>query len=169
MKNVKKQKPRNKGFMFFDKKTNHFSTSGLTLIELLVVIVVIAVLASIVVIAINPGEKLAQMRDNERETHLNAILSAVKERVLMTRGEWACGAGEIPETFTTISSGEYDLYLCIYPVFLSEKFYDPTEGEYIDDITYDTKYQIKKDSETGIISLRAPEGETRTIYKGEEE
>ena len=120
-------------------------------------------MATLVVIVINPGEKLAQMRDNERETHLNTILAAIEQKTLMARGEWDCTAGDIPEIFTTITSNNYDLYNCIHPEYLSETVYDPTGGEYVDENNYDTKYEIKKDSGTGIISLRAPENETRTI------
>ena len=71
--------------------------TGFTLIELLIVIVIIAAMATLVVIVINPGEKLAQMRDNERETHLNTSLAAIEQKTLMARGEWDCTAGDIPE------------------------------------------------------------------------
>jgi len=48
-----------------------------TLIEILLVIGIIAILALALVIAINPGEKLAQARDVTRERHIYAIEQAI--------------------------------------------------------------------------------------------
>ncbi len=53
------------------------SRHGFTLIELLLVIGIIAVLASIVIIAINPTKQLAQARDTQRRSDIQAILNAV--------------------------------------------------------------------------------------------
>ncbi len=57
--------------------TKTFKRKGFTLIELLIVIGIIAILAAAVIIAVNPGEKLAQARDNRRERDLIALESAV--------------------------------------------------------------------------------------------
>lgn len=133
-----------------------------TLIELLIVIVIIAVLAGIVVIAVNPGEKLAEMRDNERKTHLNTILSAVEEKTLMARGEWVCDP--IPtDNFTVIgtAAGNYDLFSCLVPEYMSSEVYDPTDGT-----EEDTKYAIWQNAQTGDVSLRSLNSETKFVSTG---
>ncbi len=144
---------------------------GFTLIEFLVVVVIIAILAGILVIVINPGERLAKSRDQERKTHLNAIHNAVEQKILMARGDWVCEEGDIDEEYKFISSEEgedyYNLYVCIYPEYLSEPLHDPTEGEWENEEDYDTKYKIKRDPETGKVSLYAPEWEYETVYIGE--
>ena len=52
---------------------------GFTLLEMLLVIAIIGVLASIVIIAINPGKQLAQARNAQRASDLNAINNAVQQ------------------------------------------------------------------------------------------
>lgn len=50
-----------------------------TLIELLLVIGIIAILASIVVVAINPGSKLATSRDAVRRSDMSSIINAIQQ------------------------------------------------------------------------------------------
>jgi len=57
------------------KKT---ALKGFTLIELLIVIAIIGVLAAIVLVAIDPAEKLAQARDSGRKSDLGQIATALE-------------------------------------------------------------------------------------------
>src|SRR3989344_7342592 len=51
---------------------------GFTLIELLVVIAIIGVLAAVVLVAINPAERLAQARDSGRKSDVGQIATALE-------------------------------------------------------------------------------------------
>ena len=51
--------------------------SAFTLIELLVVIAILGILAAAVLVAINPGKRLAQARDAQRKQDINAIANAL--------------------------------------------------------------------------------------------
>jgi type IV pilus assembly protein PilA len=50
---------------------------GFTLVELLIVIAILAVLAAAVVIVLNPGELLAQARDSQRLSDMDAMKNAI--------------------------------------------------------------------------------------------
>lgn len=65
------------------------SSNGFTLIELLVVISVLGVLSSIVIVAINPAERLRQARD----THKVSFMRQVKDAVT---GYYADAQGKYP-------------------------------------------------------------------------
>jgi len=49
------------------------ATHGFTLIELLVVIAILGILAAAVMVAINPGKRLAQARDSQRKSELGVL------------------------------------------------------------------------------------------------
>src|SRR3989344_287729 len=57
----------------FSSLISHLSSKGFTLIELLVVIAVLGVLATIVLLAVNPGEQLARARDTSRVAAVTQI------------------------------------------------------------------------------------------------
>ena len=139
---------------------------GMTFIEILITIGVIAILALGVILIIDPGEQLARGRDNQREIHLNAVLHSVSRKFLDDRKSWDCGlTGPIPETFTSIGSGggQYNLYSCIYPNYLSSIVFDPNQG-YFDSLNdYDAGYEIRRDSVTGRVFLKAPLAELKEI------
>ena len=65
------------------------SIGGFTLIEILIVIGIIAVLASIVIIAINPAKQFAQARNTQRQSNVEAILSAIGQRMADNKGVFA--------------------------------------------------------------------------------
>jgi uncharacterized protein (TIGR02145 family)/prepilin-type N-terminal cleavage/methylation domain-containing protein len=74
---------------------------GFTLLELLLVIAIIAIIAAIVIVAINPARQLAQARNAQRASDLNAIYKAVQQYYIDT-GNWPPPDDEIPEVLTDI-------------------------------------------------------------------
>lgn len=50
---------------------------GFTLIELLIVIAIMGILAAAILVAINPGKRMAQARDAQRKTDISAIANAL--------------------------------------------------------------------------------------------
>jgi prepilin-type N-terminal cleavage/methylation domain-containing protein len=58
---------------------NTHSHRGFTLLEILLVVAAIAILAGIVIIAINPGQQLADTRDAQRHSDVLAIASALQQ------------------------------------------------------------------------------------------
>ena len=80
-----------------NKKT---AQSAFTLIELLVVIAIIAVLATVVFVALNPAQRLADARDARRTTDLQTILTAIHECIVDNGGSLSsCGVStSMPQT-----------------------------------------------------------------------
>jgi prepilin-type N-terminal cleavage/methylation domain-containing protein len=66
---------------FLNDKHQDSCSKGFTLVELLIVIAIIAVLASVVTIALNPGELLAQGRDAKRINDLNTLRVALESYI----------------------------------------------------------------------------------------
>ncbi|MFA6254413.1 MAG: prepilin-type N-terminal cleavage/methylation domain-containing protein [Patescibacteria group bacterium] len=70
---------------------------GFTLIELLIVIGVIAILAGIIYVAVDPARRLAEARNAERWSSVNAVLNAVLKYTVDQ-------SGLLPATATAIDS-----------------------------------------------------------------
>lgn len=135
---------------------------GFTLIEVLVVMGIIAVLSTIVLVAINPSRQFAQSRDTQRTSNVTALLNAIGQRAVDNRGifETGCVAGQIPATTTVIkSSGGFDLYPCIVPVYMAFLPVDPKTGVFTSATDYDSGYTIARDTVTGRITVAAPSTE----------
>ncbi len=109
-------------------------SSGFTLIELLIVIGIISILASIIYVAVDPARRLAEARNAERWSSVNAILNgylkytvdnAGTEPVSLTAGTYymigtgtdATGCDAQPTTATTnLATNLVDTYLASIPV-----------------------------------------------------
>lgn len=109
--------------------------AGFTLIEILVVIGIIAILAAVVIVALNPARQFAQARDTQRSSNVNAILNAVWQRMVDSRGTWTAtgGCDDLPATATEIATGAatagalIDLEPCLVPTYLPSMVTDPSE------------------------------------------
>jgi prepilin-type N-terminal cleavage/methylation domain-containing protein len=82
------------------KLINKTGNKGFTLVELLVVIAVLGVLATVLLIAINPGEQLARGRDTGRKQTLAQIAHAIQAYYTAHNGTYPADAG----WFTTLTT-----------------------------------------------------------------
>lgn len=131
---------------------------GFTLIEILVVIGIIAILAAVVIIAINPARQFAQARDSQRQSNVNAILNAVWQRMVDSKGVWdsTCATKTIAlptvtavEIGTDTVGGKLDLADCVVSTYLPQMVWDPSTGS-----AAATGYTIIKDA-SGRITIEA--------------
>jgi len=148
------------GFRFQDNR-------GITLIEILVATAIGAIVLAITFIAMNPGRQLAQARDSQRKSHVNAILNAVRQNMADTRTSFSCAAGDVPTTTKkmAVGAGNYDIAPCLVPTFLFAMPYDPntSTAHYASNTDYNTAYTIVRNASTGQITVSAPAAETGAI------
>lgn len=129
--------------------------SGFSLMEILVVMGLIAVLAGVLVAAINPARQFALARNTQRSTDLSAILGAITQNMAEHQGKFDCGSSLPAAPAKIRHSGGVDLRPCLVPNYILELPVDPSIGHAWDQTFYDTGYEIKQDSVTFRITLKA--------------
>ncbi len=117
---------------------------GFTLIELIIALVIIAFLVVMVIVAIRPGERLAEARNSQRTTHVESIYAALERAIFQE--------GTLPEScLDTTASDVIDCENNLVPHYLQELPMDPSCGEE----GQSTGYLVKKDETTGNIGVKA--------------
>ncbi len=136
-------------------------SKAFTLIELLIVISIIAVIATAMIIAVNPGQRLAEARDNTREVHLKTTKGAV-DLYRVSNGHYPF---EITEIMTEICNtnlaspdcnGLVDLSVLNFPIPVDPQGSDNPNG---------TGYEIAV--QDGRVMLNALKAQTRTVAIGD--
>ena len=153
------------------------STKGFTLLEILLVIAAIGILAAIVITAINPNRQLAQARNAQRRSDVNAISSAIYQKIIDEAANNITGSTSTLGTITTTVAEIYksgtttlttgctgtpiDLAAVtdnggadIVPAYLLQIPQDPTEGA----TAICSGYTIVKDANNRI-TVAAPNAE----------
>jgi prepilin-type N-terminal cleavage/methylation domain-containing protein len=114
---------------------------GFTLLEMLLVIAIIAILAAIVIVAVNPARQLAQARNAQRASDLNAIYKALQQYYVDNlEYPWDdqdygisldSAVYEICETGNDSPSGCAELEEYLVPTYLSALPQNPISGNYV--------------------------------------
>ncbi len=152
--------------MFFSRKLNKSFNFGFSLVEIIIAVGILALLAGVIVITVNPAQRMASMRDNQRESFAHAIWHSVERRVERERGGWESeDCDPLPSEETLIASDGYNLYACIYDGYLKTPFIDPIhESAYFASVNdYNTGTFYLAIDHVGNIYIKI-KGETRDIY-----
>ncbi len=163
---MKTQKNKRKSELFSAKHKKELSSvkkrkfTGFTIVEFLVAIGIIVVLAGAIIVIINPGQRLAKARDNNRKADVQTTYGAIEQYVYQSGGTLPGSDGfcfDEKETGVLFDAYECEIYLT--PAFLEKMPRDPACGE-----DEKTGYLLVK-NETGTVGVKADcvEGEEEII------
>ena len=120
---------------------------GFTLVELMIVSAIAVILTAAIILTINPVRQLSNARNTQRRSDVNVILNGIGQR--------------LPTAATTTmgtSIGQYDIYDCLVPFYLSNLPRDPSAGSFTDKTNYNLNYRVIKDA-NGRTVVDAPSAE----------
>ncbi len=123
---------------------------GFTFVELLVVVGILIILAGVAIVAINPGERLLDARNNQRKAHTEVIYGAIEH--------YSFQEGSLPGCVGEASSDAINCEGELVPVYMFEIPKDPVCGN------SDAGYFVKKNAqnEVGVKADCAEGGEEIT-------
>jgi type IV pilus assembly protein PilA len=138
-------------------------TQGFTLIELLVVIAILGILAAVVLVAINPGQRIKEANDSGVKSAVGQVATALESCFTNNGGKYA--SGKCDTVANLISGG----YLKQNPATSSQSICAAATGQYVTsgtsacmpyvkvDATFDnaTTYEVMN-STTGCASPNIP-------------
>ena len=104
---------------------------GFTLIELLVVIGILAVLLAITLIAINPARQFAQANNTQRASDVNAILNAVHQYLVDSKGVLPAGlvSGDVDKPISSAVGGTGEAFCsALVTLYIAALPVDPQSG-----------------------------------------
>lgn len=81
----------------------NLSKKGFTLIELLVVIAIIGVLAAVVLVAINPAERIRQANDTGDRSNIGQIVTALEAYATTNSGSYPAVTGTASTVLTVLT------------------------------------------------------------------
>jgi len=170
------------------RKSYKQSQKGFTLIELLLVIAIIAILAAVIFVALDPLKRFADSRDSTRWSEIEELLHAIKIDQIDNRGEYLQSIQDIADdtwymigiASTTIEDcetqcdalGDFDVATttaCVNLAGLVGEGYmpsipispnNPNESVWS---ASTTGYVLRKDVDTGYLTIGACEGENDDI------
>lgn len=133
---------------------------GFTLIEILIVLGIIAVLMTMVILTVNPARQFAQVRNTQRWSNLNSILSAIYQNMIDNSGIFTCSAGALATSTTVMGSGtgQYNICSCLVPTYIATMPFDPSTGSYTSCSSYNSAYTVSQ-ATSGRVSVAAPSAE----------
>jgi hypothetical protein len=130
--------------------------------EIVVSIAIIAVVSGLGFMAYNPSGQVAAARNRQRELHLQAIMTAIRQNIAdAVGGQFSCAAGTIPSSSVRMSTSGYNIAPCLVPVYLPTMPIDPADPRsFYDSVaSYDSGYEISRSATSGAITLSAPSAE----------
>jgi len=86
-------------------KNNKLKIKGFTLIELLIVMGVLAVLMGVIVVGIDPLDKIESARDSKAQQDANTIATAMEAYAAGHEGDYPCNTG-VFDSAAVVLSGE---------------------------------------------------------------
>lgn len=143
------------------------NTKGFTLIEVLIVIGILAVLAGIVLVAINPARQFRQANNTERESNVNAILSAIGQYTVDNKGTLPTEIQSDEDPIGGAGGDDFaDLCDALVPKYLPALPVDPLQAQTDGDLNPDDK-SITEDEcdEDYLTGYTVEEEDGRTVLR----
>ncbi|MGA1047917.1 MAG: type II secretion system protein, partial [Minisyncoccia bacterium] len=127
-------------------KNHKNKRKGFTLLEILLVIAAIGILAAIVLVAINPTRQIAQVRNAQRRSDINAIYKAL-EQYLIDNKDYPEGITETPKAIcnNTVTTNCVNLSILV-PTYIAAIPRDPSG----------LVYEVYINSDNNRIGVEAP-------------